>query len=103
MNIDQLQRELARRVNQQVLATLHGNISLHCGQEELLLLIDHGQLSWQGNGALTDVTFFFESPAQAYDLLCGGADVMVEFMAGRFRSSGYLLWTFPLLTLFRGV
>lgn len=51
--------------------------------------------------APTDVTFFFDSEATARALLCGRADPMAAFMAGRFRADSHLPLAFTLLGLFR--
>ena len=104
MDIDTLQLSLANRVNSGALQHLQGRIDLHCNDQVLRLQIEGHSLHWSTDShrPTADVTFYFCSPDQAYEILCGSADLMAEFMQGRFRSSGYLLWTFPLLTLFRG-
>ena len=112
MTIDQLQQALASRINTQALAALSGSITLHCEpalvttanthpEATLQLHSDGKRLIWLTSQDATDATFYFDSCEHALALLTGEADVMAEFMSGRFRSSGYLLWTFPLLSLFR--
>lgn len=112
MTIDQLQQALDGRVNGPALATLRGSITLHCLPTSLNSCDHHpdailqfrsdgNRLVWLNSPEATDATFYFDSCEHALALLSGEADVMAEFMAGRFRSSGYLLWTFPLLSLFR--
>lgn len=57
-------------------------------------------LHWLTEGPV-DAIFYFENVALAEALLIGPGDAMRSFSAGTFRASGYLLWTLPLLTLFR--
>ncbi|MFK7913187.1 MAG: hypothetical protein AB8B93_04685 [Pseudomonadales bacterium] len=119
MTTEQLKQALAANLNPAALAALTGRITLHCDAAlqdpsahrgasaatdpaaVLRLHSDGQQLQWLDTEADTDVTFYFENCEHALAVLTGKADVMTEFMAGRFRSSGYLLWTFPLLSIFR--
>lgn len=102
MDIARLQSALAARLNAPALTSLQGHICLQCGAHALHFQIRGERLEWDAGEDEPDVTFYFECPAHAFELLCGNGDVMADFMDGKFRSSGYLLWTFPLLTLFRG-
>ncbi len=48
-----------------------------------------------------DATFFFEDVDIAWALLSGQADAFGAFMEGRFRSDGYLMWAFTLMSMFQ--
>ena len=47
-----------------------------------------------------DVTFTFSSWEKTHALLTGGADPIAAFMAGEFRSDGYLTAVFLVLSVF---
>lgn len=64
------------------------------------LAVVDGQLRF-APPAPADATFFFDSEATARALLCGSADPMAAFMAGRFRADSHLPLAFTLLGLFR--
>ena len=48
-----------------------------------------------------DATFIFEDVDIAWALLSGQADAFGAFMEGRFRSDGYLMWAFTLMSMFQ--
>ncbi|MBM4205924.1 MAG: hypothetical protein FJ194_17540 [Gammaproteobacteria bacterium] len=65
--------------------------------------IEHGRIERLDPGRQTfDITLFFQSADEAFNLLCGSANPVAAFMEGRFRSDGYLLWVFAVLAMFRG-
>ncbi|MEM6708183.1 MAG: hypothetical protein AAF648_05320 [Pseudomonadota bacterium] len=66
----------------------------------LVLAIGEHSLEWLDASAREDVTFYFESAQAMLAILEGQVDPIEAFMQGTFQSSGYLLWTFPLLSLF---
>lgn len=48
-----------------------------------------------------DATFTFDSAGTALSVLCGDADPIAAFSAGRFRADGHLPLVFVVLGLFR--
>lgn len=112
MTIDELRAALTAQTNQAALATFSGSIMLQLGahlanqdpdaNNHLTLRVTDSKLQWLPHGTDAEAIFYFADSQQALALLTGQAHVMDEFMAGRFRSNGYLLWTAPLLSLFRG-
>lgn len=80
---------------------LDATFALDVGGEHIVFRVRHGQLEF-ADGLEADATFYFDTPAQALQLLTGDADVFQAFMEGRFRANGYLMWTFALLNMFRG-
>ncbi|MEM1436287.1 MAG: hypothetical protein AAGG11_19705 [Pseudomonadota bacterium] len=100
----EIQEQLEARLNPQVLHSLHGRVRLcwsSAATDAVAFSLQHGTFRWQDAAASTDVTFYFESQPLMLGILLGSEDPIAAFMRGSFRSSGYLLWTFPLLTLFR--
>ena len=73
----------------------------------LALAVSPGELHWLEQRAGTQAAFYFSSIDRLERLLFSSPDplqeLLTQFMSGDIRSSGYLLWTFPLLSLFRGV
>lgn len=51
--------------------------------------------------AATDATFTFDSAGTALGVLCGDADPLAAFSAGRFRADGHLPLVFVVLGIFR--
>ena len=51
--------------------------------------------------AAADATFTFDSAGTALGVLCGDADPIAAFSAGRFRADGHLPLVFVVLGLFR--
>lgn len=104
LTLQDLQRALDSSINPAALTAFNGHVTLYCEQPgaALHLQLDHGALHWHRQPERTDATFYFTDCEQAQRLLTGRGNVIAEFMAGRFRSSGYLLWTFPVLGLFTG-
>jgi hypothetical protein len=67
------------------------------------LRIDHGHIErMDGLYQVFDITLYFHTADEACNLLCGSANPVAAFMEGRFRSDGYLLWVFAVLSMFRG-
>ena len=65
--------------------------------------IDHGRIDARSAGTEPfDITLYFHTAQEALDLLQGQANPVEAFMDGRFRSDGYLLWVFAVLSMFRG-
>lgn len=69
------------------------------------LIVNHGQLdvSVVNEPTTADITLFFHSGEEAAELLLGRANPVNAFMDGRFRSDGYLIWVFAVLSMFRAV
>ncbi len=80
---------------------MDATFALDLGQDRVTFRVRHGKLDFV-EGLAADATFYFDTPDQALQLLTGDADVFEAFMEGRFRADGYLMWTFALLTMFRG-
>ena len=81
-------------------------IRLVIADEELLLEIVDEQIQFRDFRAETsardpDATFYFEDVDTAWALLSGQADAIGAFMEGKFRSDGYLMWAFTLMSMFR--
>ncbi len=74
-------------------------------ERRLALGISPGQLRVLAPGAPTQASFYFHNLQALEDLLFEHPApynaLLALFMDGKVRSSGYLLWTFPLLGLFR--
>jgi len=71
--------------------------------QRVLLKVDHGDLQTRITSEQTpaDITLYFHSADEAAQLLQGSANPVAEFMDGRFRSDGYLIWVFTVLSMFR--
>lgn len=103
--IDRFSPAAAKDFDGTVCLQLQANGSAHV--ERILFRIDHGHISAgsvSGAPALDhpDITLYFHSAGEALDLLRGSANPVAAFMDGRFRSDGYLLWVFAVLSMFRG-
>jgi hypothetical protein len=71
--------------------------------EAIVFRIDHGQIEpLAARSGACDITLYFHTADEALALLCGTANPVSAFMDGRFRSDGYLLWVFAVLSMFRG-
>lgn len=109
-----LRDELEAALNAASLHALSGRIELSWGEPataspaqagpspSLRFAVEDGAFEWLPAAASVDVTFYFNDASALRRVLGGEDNPMDHFMRGDFRSSGYLLWTFPLLTLFRG-
>ena len=71
--------------------------------QRVVLILDHGKLQTRVTTDQTpaDITLYFHSAAEAAALLQGSANPVTAFMEGRFRSDGYLIWVFSVLSMFR--
>ena len=98
---DHLTRRLRSAFHPPAASHLDATFALDLGQGRVTFRVGHGQLEFV-DGLPADATFYFDTPDQALQLLTGDADVFEAFMEGRFRADGYLMWTFALLTMFRG-
>lgn len=71
--------------------------------EAIAFRIEHGRIEpCAPHVGPFDITLYFHSADEARALLCGSANPVAAFMEGRFRSDGYLLWVFAVLSMFRG-
>jgi len=71
--------------------------------EAVCFRIDHGRIQrLDCTRQPFDITLYFQSADEAFNLLCGSANPVSAFMDGSFRSDGYLLWVFAVLAMFRG-
>lgn len=71
--------------------------------EAIAFRVDHGRIEpCDAHTGAFDITLYFHSAEEARALLCGSANPVAAFMEGRFRSDGYLLWVFAVLSMFRG-
>jgi len=75
-------------------------IRLTIGEEALIFRLAQGTLTFPSEPQLPDATFYFADTDIAWAVLSGQADPLNAFMEGRFRSDGYLLWTFALTAMF---
>lgn len=82
-------------------AGLDATLRLCVGTDALLLRVRDGALEFRADTEPADVTFLFEDLDTAWALLTGRLNPFDAFMDGRFRSDGYLLWTFAVVTMFR--
>ena len=107
--IGHLRDQLTSRLAAEALVSLNGRIGLSWPlpnaniepRERIAFEVSDGQLAWLEDDAIVDATFYFSRRELVPAVLCGRTDPIGAFMAGEFCSSGYLLWTFPLLSLFR--
>ena len=87
-----------------VAAEFDAAIRIICAdQPTIWMRIDHGHIVVeQSDGSrAADLTLYFDNEASAVDLLTGKADPIRAFMAHEFRSDGYLVWVFTVLSMFR--
>ena len=88
---------------------MDARIRLAIADEELLLEIVDEQIHFrdfrdfraEASARDPDATFYFEDVDTAWALLSGQADAIGAFMEGKFRSDGYLMWAFTLMSMFR--
>lgn len=71
--------------------------------QRVVLTLDQGDLQSRvtTDQISADITLYFHSAAEAAALLQGSANPVAAFMEGRFRSDGYLIWVFSVLSMFR--
>ncbi len=93
-----LAREFDGTVVLELLAASDGSVA-----QRVVLDVDHGALQTRITSEPTpaDITLYFHSAAEAAQLLQGSANPVTAFMDGRFRSDGYLIWVFTVLSMFR--
>ncbi len=101
MHQDVLTTRLKSAFHPPAAANIDATFALDVGQAHVTFRVHAGSLEFVETGA-ADATFYFDTPDQAMQLLTGSADVFEAFMDGQFRADGYLMWTFALLTMFRG-
>ncbi len=75
-------------------------------RHNLVFALAPGEIRWLPQHTPAQADFIFKSALSMDSLLFSSRDPYRElldlFMAGEISSSGYLLWTFTLLGLFRG-
>jgi len=102
MALRALQAHLQETFHPPAAVGLDAVFRLCIGNEALTFSVHRDGLSFDEDGALEpDATFFFEDVDTAWALLSGKADAFTEFMAGRFRADGYLMWAFRLMAMFQ--
>ena len=83
-------------------AGMEAVIQLAIGDESLRFEVTEGTIRFDvAADQQPDATFYFEDVDTAWALLSGQADAFSEFMDGRFRADGYLMWAFTLMAMFR--
>ena len=98
---DDLTRRLQSAFHPPAASHMDATFALDLGQLRISFRVRQSRLDFV-EGVPADATFYFDTPDEALQLLTGDADVFEAFMEGRFRADGYLMWTFALLSMFRG-
>lgn len=81
---------------------MDATIRLAIADELLQFEVAEGRIEFhEADVRQPDATFFFEDVDIAWALLSGQADAFAAFMEGRFRSDGYLMWAFTLMSMFQ--
>ena len=76
--------------------------SIDVAGDGLSFRVHDGRLDFSVDDAVEpDATFMFEDVDTAWSLLSGHGNAFEAFMAGRFRSDGYLMWAFALMAMFQ--
>ncbi len=83
-------------------AGMDATIRLAIADEVLQFEVAEGRIEFhEAESRKPDATFIFEDVDIAWALLSGQADAFSAFMEGRFRSDGYLMWAFTLMSMFQ--
>ena len=102
-SIANLKADLARAFDSQ--AAGHMDYVIELAVEDVRVLcfsVSNGELKFLDlHPDKIDVTFYFCDHQTMTNLLFSKADAFDAFMAGDFRSSGYLMLTFALMEIFR--
>jgi putative sterol carrier protein len=102
MALRALQAHLQETFHPAAAAGLDAVFRLCIGEEALTFAVHQDGLRFDEDSSLEpDATFYFEDVDTAWALLSGKADAFSEFMEGRFRADGYLMWAFTLMAMFQ--
>lgn len=102
MDFARFQQLLASNFNPTAAGTLDAVFELRIGSDVLTFHVSHGSLDFDlPADTRPDATFRFADAETAWALLSGQSDAFQAFMQGRFRSDGYLMWAFALMTMFQ--
>ncbi len=92
---------LTQRFDTQRCGDLDTHIAFCSEDKRLLIGIHDGRLTFPDEAdQRPDLQLYFASEEQAVDIMAGAGNPIEAFMAGEFRSSGYILWVFQVLAAF---
>ncbi|MDA1076331.1 MAG: SCP2 sterol-binding domain-containing protein, partial [Proteobacteria bacterium] len=92
MTINDLKSALAAGFNPAAATHFNATLAFSAEDQRLVVHIHDGELSFPEDISAADVTFLFPSFDMAWKLFSGQVNPMEAFMAGDFRSDGFLLW-----------
>ncbi len=102
MALNALQQHLEESFHPAAAAGLDAIFRLDVAGDGLSFRVHDGRLDFSVDDAVEpDATFMFEDVDTAWSLLSGHGNAFEAFMAGRFRSDGYLMWAFALMAMFQ--
>ena len=102
MDLSRFRQLLLSSFNPTAAGAMDAVFELRVGGGALKFHVSHGSLDLDlPADTPPDATFHFEDADTAWELLSGRADAFEAFMQGRFRSDGYLMWAFALMTMFQ--
>ncbi len=102
MSLSALQAHLEQSFHPPAAAGMDAVFRLEAGEATLRFRVRHGRLDFDlPADEQADATFIFQDEETASALLSGRADAFEAFMTGRFRSDGYLMWAFALMSMFQ--
>ena len=102
MTVAEFQERLRTHFHPAAAGALDAVFELVIGNESLRFRVTRGVIDFNVPVQMrADATFRFEDEATAWALLSGRADPFDAFMRGHFRSDGYLMWAFALMSMFQ--
>jgi putative sterol carrier protein len=99
MTISELKSLLEANFQPAAAADFNATLAISAGGESLTLTVNGNALTFPDQ-AEPDATFIFPDVDAAWHLISGKTNPIDAFMAGEFRSDGFLLWGFRLLGMF---
>jgi putative sterol carrier protein len=101
MSIASLQQHLQQSFQPGAATGIDAVLRLQAGAEQLTFRVRDGTLDFAVPDTMpADATFMFTDLDTARALLSGRGNAFDAFMAGHFRSDGYLMWAFALMAMF---